>query len=190
MTVKQVSEFNPQTDDYYMYVEANNVLDDSKKRAILLISGETVSYKLFKGLTAPARPGEKSFEELKRLMIQHQNPRPNLVAEQCKFNSRFRNVNESVSTYLAQLCKLIEHCGYREVLNGMLRDWLVCGINDERTQQRLLSEGSSLTLEKALDISLSLESAIVQASVTQNSTAENHGSEVRVFIKSRQEEKK
>ena len=35
-------------------------------------------------------------------------------------------------------------------------------------QQRLLSEGASLSLEKAIDISLSLESAIKQAAVIQS----------------------
>ena len=53
-------------------------------------------YKLFKGLTTPATQGEKVFEELKRLMTEHQNPRPKL--------------------------NLTEHIGYGEVLNDMLRD--------------------------------------------------------------------
>ena len=49
----------------------------------------------------------------------------------------------------------------------MLRDWLVCGVNHEQTQQQLLSEGPSLTLQKALDISLALESGINQDSIIQ-----------------------
>ena len=44
-------------------------------------------------------------------------------------------------------------------MTEMLHDRLVCGINHERTQQRLLSEGASLNLEKASDIILLLESA-------------------------------
>ena len=44
-----------------------------------------------------------------------------------------------------------------------LRPFSVC-----RTQQRLLSEGANLSLQKAMDISLSLESVIKQAAVIQN----------------------
>ena len=44
----------------------------------------------------------------------------------------------------------------------MLRGRLVCGINHERNQQHLLHEGSTLYLEKALEIALSLELAIYQ----------------------------
>ena len=44
----------------------------------------------------------------------------------------------------------------------------MCGINHDRTQQRFLSEGANLSLQKAMDISLSLESAIKQAAAMQN----------------------
>ena len=57
---------------------------------------------------------------------------------------------------MAELCKLTGH--YGEVLNDLLRDSLVCGINHERTQQCLLSECSSLALEKALEISNNFQS--------------------------------
>ena len=40
----------------------------------------------------------------------------------------------------------------------MLRDKLVCGINDVQIQKRLLAE-DKLTFKKALDISLALEAA-------------------------------
>ena len=114
----------------------------------MLSSCGITKYKLFKGLTAPSKPCERSFDELKQLMLHHQNPRPNMIAERFKFNSRVRNANESFSMFVAELRKLTEYCEYRESLNDMLRDRLVCGINHERTQQRLFSEGLRLTLEK------------------------------------------
>ena len=62
----------------------------------------------------------------------------------------------------------VSGCEYRDLLNDMRRDRLVCGINHERTQQPLLIEGSTLSLKKALDIALSLESAISQIGVIQS----------------------
>ena len=41
-------------------------------------------------------------------------------------------------------------------------------ITIERNKQRLLSEGTNLTLQKAMGISLSLESAIRQSAIMQN----------------------
>ena len=50
----------------------------------------------------------------------------------------------------------------------MLRDRIVCGINEDRIQQRLLSE-SKLTLEKALEIAQSMEAAAKNAKTLQAS---------------------
>ena len=139
----------------------------------MLGSCRITTYKLFKGLTAPSKPGEKSSDELKQLMLHHQNPCPNMIAEHFKFNSCVRNVSKSVSMLVAELRKLTQYCEYRELLNNMLRDRLVCGINDERTQQCLLSKASALTLEKGLDIALSVESAIHQTAVIQSGYINN-----------------
>ena len=76
----------------------------------------------------------------------------------------------------------LKHFEDGEVLNDILRDKLGCGINHERTQQCSVGECSSLILEKALDISLPLESAIIQASLIQKSAAKNHKLEVNKAI--------
>ena len=84
------------------------------------------------------------------------------------FNTRDRLPEESVSVYMASLRRLTEHCGYGEQIDSMLRDRLVCGINNERIQQRLLSEGESLTLARAIEISQAMESAAHNSSAIQN----------------------
>ena len=78
-----------------------------------------------------------------------------MIAERFKFNSCVRNVNKSASTFFAELRKLTEYFEYRDSLNDMLRDRIVCSINHEKTQQCLLSESSTLSLEKTLNIALS-----------------------------------
>ena len=50
----------------------------------------------------------------------------------------------------------------------MLRDSLVCGVNHSQIQQKLLSEGSPLTLEKALSIAISIEAAIKQSLINNH----------------------
>ena len=69
---------------------------------------------------------------------------------------------------MAELRRSTEHCNYGATLPDMLRDRLVCGVVYERIQQKLLSEGEGLTLDKATNIALSMESAIAQASEIQN----------------------
>ena len=66
---------------------------------------------------------------------------------------------------MAELRRLSQYCEYDDSLESMLRDRLVCWVNHDQTQQHLLSEGANLTLQKAMDISLSLESAIRQSAI-------------------------
>ena len=74
-----------------------------------------------------------------------------------------RKMGESVSQYMAELRRLSQYYEYGDSLDSMLRDCLVCGINHDCTQQRLLSEGANLSLQKVMDISLSPESAITSS---------------------------
>ena len=66
------------------------------------------------------------------------------------------------------LRSLAEHCNFENTLEVMLRDRLVCGINDPNTQRRLLSE-VSLTFQKAFKIAQGLESAVQNLKTLQGS---------------------
>ena len=94
-------------------------------------------------------------------MSEHKNPKPNSIAELFKFKSRNRADGKIISEYMAELRRLTQYCDYGTVLNHMLRDRLVCGVNRSQIQQKLLGEGSSLTLEKALSFAISVEAAII-----------------------------
>ena len=62
-----------------------------------------------------------------------------------------------MAVFVAELKKLSEHCGYTDdQLKENLRDRLICGINNERWQKRLLTEDKA-DYQKVLDVALSLE---------------------------------
>ena len=72
------------------------------------------------------------------------------------------------SIYMTELRGLSQYCKNGHSLDSMSRDRLVCGIKYDRMQQRLLNEEANLSSQKAIGISLSLESAIKQAVAIQN----------------------
>ena len=74
------------------------------------------------------------------------------------FYSRNRNVGENIKSYVAELRRLSEYCNFGNKLNEHLRDKLVCGLNDQRIQQRLLAT-KNLDLNTAIDISIAMEVA-------------------------------
>ena len=130
-------------DQYFL---ANDVTDAAKKRAILLSVVGDKTYKLIRDLVAPKKPTEKSYKELVELLTTHLEPKPSVIIERFKFNSRFRHEGETAAQYLAELWNLARYCEYGQNLDEMLRDRLVCGIKDGKIQRRLLSE-KELTLK-------------------------------------------
>ena len=60
--------------------------------------------------------------------------------------------------YIAELWQLTEHCEYGNSLNDMLRDRLVCGVEDYRIPWQKLAE-PELTFEKAFELAVAAESA-------------------------------
>ena len=111
-----------------------------KKRAVFLSVVGAATYKVLRNLISPELPSEKSYDELVSVLEQHYNPAPSEIVERFRFYCRARKPGESVANFLVQLRSLVAHCNYGDSLENMLRDRLVCGINDDSIQKRLLAE--------------------------------------------------
>ena len=155
--VGTVGPFNPVYEDWVSYEErfrffltANEVTEDDKKQAIFQITCGAATCSLVRSLSAPKKPSELTFTEIIKLAAEHYKLKPSLAIQRFKFNSQSRQAGKTVAVYLAELKRLSEHCDYGDILQDMLQDRLVCGIQDQRTQRRLLAE-SDLTLQKAFE---------------------------------------
>ena len=97
------------------------------------------------------------------------NPKPLVTVQRFHFYSRFRQPEESISTFVAELRNLAKDCDFGTTLEDNLRDRLICGIADQILQKRLLSE-QNLTFKKAFEIAQSHESAARNVVTLQGST--------------------
>ena len=151
---------------------ANSVKDDKKVPALLsLIGGRT--YGVLRDLTAPALPAERTYENLCRTLKDHFASRPRIIAERFRFHKRDQHETESIRDFNASLRKLSEFCKFGDTLNDTLRDRIVCGLQNEHIQQRLLAQNDDLTYEQALDIALAMEAATKDASELQKQHSKN-----------------
>ncbi len=163
--VGKLEDFDPDTDswDVYcerlaLYLEAKAIDDNSMKRAILLTEMGKKSYTLLRNLCAPAKPVEKTYGELIRIMKAHQHPTPSVIVERLRFNKRDRAQGETIASYVSELRRLACTCDFGANLDSALRDRLVCGVNHDAIQKRLLAE-KQLDYPKALGIAQGLEMA-------------------------------
>ena len=162
----QLHPFDPDEEDWKSYIQraklyfsANRVTDDDQKRAIIPSCCGPKTFQIIKNVVAPADPGTLSIAQLETAVGDHYNPKPTATVQRCLFNSRIRNEGESIPNFVAALKKLSEHCGYTDdQLKENLRDRLICGINHERWQKRLLTEDGA-DYQRVLEVALSLEAA-------------------------------
>ena len=166
MNHRVIGSFDSSQEDWLSYIAcvqnyfvANDIAEDkaAKRRAILVSVCGVSTYRLIKSLAAPAKPEEVSFENLVKLVEGHHNPEPSATVQRFKFHSRCRQPAETVSTYIAELRRIAEHCKF-DNLDSMLCDRLVCGIQDPRIQRRVLAE-SKLEFKQAFELAQAMESA-------------------------------
>ena len=175
-----LSQFDLASGDWKSYVErtklyfiANDITDGAKKRAIFL------SYRRIKDVLSPRGPAEVSFDDICTIMTTHLQPQPSEIVQRFRFNTTSRLPQESVATYVTKLKRLAETCNFGDTarLNEMMRDRLVCGVANEKWQQRLLAE-DNLTYEKAFKLLLSVEASEKEVKDLSSSVNGTHATQV------------
>ncbi|XP_038590459.1 uncharacterized protein K02A2.6-like [Micropterus salmoides] len=169
----QTQSWEEYSEVLHHFFEANEITEAGWQKAILLSAVGSQTYSLMRNLVSPAKPGDKTFDDLVQLLKNHFNPKPSEIVQRFKFNSRNRKLGETVMEYVALLRKLAQDCNYGDKLSEMLRDRLVCGIGDDRIQQRLLSQ-PDLTFDKALKLAQAIETASKDVKDLQSPSSHPH----------------
>ena len=173
--IGRLDKFQMGRDDFDCYVKrleqyfvANAILENKQVATFLTaIGGPT--YELLKSLVMPAAPKDKDLTQLMNVLQAHLKPKPLTIAEWYKFHKRAQKEEETVAEFVLTLKGLAKHCNFGDFLNDALRDHLVCGLNKESIQRRLLAE-ADLTFQKACEIAQAMEMVAKDAS-TLNSEA-------------------
>lgn len=96
-----------------------------------------------------------------RRSCQSCQPRLNIPFERYRFNRRVQEPGESYDHYRTALLKLAEGCNFQSIMDEILRDRLIFGINDSHACEKLLRK-AKLTLAETDDICRSHESTASQ----------------------------
>lgn len=117
--------------DYYLeqfdhFLDLNSVEDEAKKVPLFISSIGQDAYKILKETCAPADPKEKSFEELKRLLLEYFARR--------EFYRRNQRPGEYTGAYVNELKRLSLKCNFGAFVHDALRDRIACGkLPDDKT---------------------------------------------------------
>ena len=129
------------------------------------------TYKLLRSMLAPTMLWEVDFADIVKVLLDHYYPKPSEIVSHFKFYNSSRNPRETVSMFISEVTALVRFCNFGSSLDAMIRDRLVCGINDEQIQKQLLSEGDTLTLTKAMTLAQAIETATKDTQLMQPQSA-------------------
>ena len=170
MTSHKIEPFDPGQETFSRYVQrvkiyftAHGVADD-KQKFVFLSSLSRKHYTLLANLVSPEDPGAKTLDELVDTLTLHFQPKTSEIADRYAFLCRHQEPEEDIAEFVANLKRLIVPCNYSvEFQKTILRDRFVCGLANESTRKRLLTEENKLTFEEAIAIAVAVEKATTQA---------------------------
>ena len=90
------------------YFVANNIAESDKQRAILLSVCGQSTYKVLRNLVAPKKPGECAYKDILGHLRCYYSPKPSIIVQQCKFNTRYRQQGESAAKFMAELRQIAQ----------------------------------------------------------------------------------
>lgn len=96
---------------FELFVALNEINVHKKQLMFLTLLGND-GYSLIRDLCTPTNPKDKKYDDLKQLLIDYMNPKPNVITERYKFKERRQAASESVIQFITALKKLSEHCEF------------------------------------------------------------------------------
>ena len=160
-------EFVPENEPISAYLERMELfflahgVDADKQVAVLLSNIGSKPYGVLRSLAVPKTPKELKYADVEKILKDHYEPAPLIIAERYRFHQRGQDIGESIADYVAELRRMATKCKFeetRDFLEESLRDRFVFGLRAEGIRKRLLTE-PNLTFAKAIEIAQSVETA-------------------------------
>jgi len=73
------------------------------------------TYGLLRSLNAPAKPSEKTYDEIFEMLTRHLSAKSLVIAERFRFHKRDELDGEAVRVCVADIRKLSQHCEFGKV---------------------------------------------------------------------------
>ena len=150
-------------DRFDFYCIANAITDTDRKKAVFMsVVGPEIYSKLRDLLHSVSIQGA-GFDVIQEKLKDHFKPQCVEIAERFKFFKCVQRPGQSIADYVAELRNKAKDCNFGTYLDTALRDQLVCGLQDGKCQQELLSK-KDVTLSSAVQLARAAETVQREAS--------------------------
>ncbi|XP_074035099.1 uncharacterized protein isoform X2 [Leptinotarsa decemlineata] len=151
------SEFNPDVHDFDIFIRklksffvANAIVNEERKRAILLNALSENAFVLLENLALPAKPENISFDDIVKLFETYYKPTRVVFAERFAFYATKKWDSETIQEYAVRLRGLATHCKFGTSLDNALRDKFICGFEKGKILDMFFTKDEHLTFQEAI----------------------------------------
>lgn len=166
----------------YLLASGSDAHPPARRKALLLhclgVEGQRLYYALpeKKPSTPPAAGKEApvtsdEYDTAVATLDAYFTSRTNVVVERHRFGQRNQLPGETAAAFVTALRELASSCDFGEHVDDFIRDQLVAKTSNHVLRERLLLEGTALTLERALAIANNIEEATKYSLELQSSVA-------------------
>ncbi len=137
--------------ELYLIASGNETKGEDIKSAILLHAVGEEALKIYNTFTWDAVGDDRKTQKILEKFTSYCKPKRNIIWERHVFNTRSQQPDESIDQYATDLKIKAMSCEFGTLKDCLIRDRIVCGIQDKQTRRQLLKE-PNLTLSQAIDI--------------------------------------
>lgn len=170
--------------------------EEEKKKAMIFLNAISMDlYSLIDSLCRPAKPANKTLQEIFKFLDGHYKKTTNKRAERVKFNRLVQKPDESIREFVGRLREAAQTCAFGDVvphdelnsgklkaliLEEALLDRLVMGVNNKEVQVALLQK-ELCSLDEAVDVASCMQVAMDEAQVDRHIQYVQENNEEDVF---------
>lgn len=138
---------------FEVFLKASGVSKEPKEvQASLLVNLiGSAGYEVFTTFNFDAGESEDDVNCVLKKFDTYFGAKPNITVRRYKFFTRSQEEGENIDQYVTVLRVLSQQCEFGELNESLLRDKIVCGVNNNTVRDRLL-RSDDLTLSKAMQI--------------------------------------
>ncbi|XP_065356388.1 uncharacterized protein LOC135950789 [Calliphora vicina] len=164
--------FHTQLDQFFI---ANEIVNEPKKKAILLTSLCKTSHMLLQNLVSPAKVEDvvTTFDMCLAVMNKHFKTATSGFAERFKFYNATKSSTETINEWAVRVRSLAVHCEFGANLETAIRDKFVMGLEKGPARDKIFLESVESSFEKVVEIANNVEYAKHQYDVIEDIKEEN-----------------
>ena len=125
--------------ELYMDLAMGGKDESTKVKLLLYLMGSKVR-EIYETIHFTTAVNERTLKEVMEAFDKHCNPKKSETVERYKFFQRTQEVGEPLGNFVTDLKLLASTCNFKDLKESLVRDRIICGIQDRLLREDLLKD--------------------------------------------------